>query len=120
MDDFEIRTAKKSDLPDLREMLIYLQECTERANPYTWEITEDGKNSLTEEIEERIEEGNSKALVAEGEQNVLGFASGKIKHQEKYRPEIWGQISRLFVKEEFRRNGIGRSLVEPKYTSFTL
>jgi len=51
-------------------------------------------------------------LVAVKEKEVIGFAYGEVSYRTTYTPNNIGQISIVYIREEFRRKGIGRQLVE--------
>lgn len=112
MDELEIKEANKSDIKILKDMMISLQELEENANSYVWRITDDGENSLKKEIGGRIEEEDSRILVAQKDGEILGFVSGEVKQQKEYKPKRYGFISSLFVEKEYRRKGIGTRLVK--------
>ena len=112
MNGFEVKEANKSEAEILRDMMISLRKHEEKANDYTWKITGRGEDLLMDEIEKMIEKHNCRIFVSKSSEEVLGFISGEVKEQKKYKPHFYGFISSLFVKKEYRRKGIAKALLQ--------
>lgn len=74
-----------------------------------------GEFSLKNLLEQNKETG--KILVAEEAGEVVGYASGWIKHIEEFEeltggPAINGMLDNLYVKPEYRKKGIATALVK--------
>ncbi len=107
-----IRDATLSDFDELFALRIDLQTHLERSNPRAWHITEEGKEKVKHELKEQISSENGRLKVALKERELIGFAYGEVFHRLEYKPKRIGQISLVFVKESYRRRGVGTLLVK--------
>lgn len=105
------RSATASDLDELLKLRLSLQRRVEASNPWIWRITEEGKNRLRQNIEQMVADGDSRLVVAEDEEGLVGFASGRVVHRADYLPQSVGFISMIYVQEQFRRRSVGSRLV---------
>ena len=106
-----IRSAERSDVEELVRLRLLFQRHMERSNPRVWQITKEGEAHLREEIEEMLAKEDGRMLVAVKDGAIVGFIYGEFSHRTTYTPNNIGRISVLYVKEGFRRRGIGRRLV---------
>ena len=111
MGDLTIRRAAASDLDGLLEMRLSLQRHVEASNPWIWRITEEGRRRLRQELEQMLEDGESRMVVAVKEGDLVGFAYGRIAHRKDYLPKSVGFISMVYVRENSRIQGVGSRLV---------
>lgn len=112
MKDLIVRSATTSDLDLLVELWLLMQKHMETSNPKIWRITEEGKNSLKERIEQMIADKDRKVFVVERGGDLLGFVYGQVSQRSEYSPQSVGHISTIYVRKEFRRRGIGSRLLE--------
>ena len=110
-EDLLIRRADRSDVEKLTKLMLLFQRHMEKSNPRVWRITEEGEAHLREEIEEMLAKEDGRMLVAVKDGAIVGFIYGKFSHRTTYTPNNIGRNSVLYVKERFRRRGIGRRLV---------
>lgn len=106
-----IRNATLSDFDALFALRVDLQKHLERLNPRIWHITEKGKETVKTELKEQISNENGCLKVALKRKELIGFAYGEVFHRLEYKPKHIGKISLVFVKEAFRRRGVGTLLI---------
>lgn len=111
MGDMLIRNAKRSDLEELVKLSVSFQRHMEASNPRVWRITEEGQAHLREETEQMLTNKDGRMIVAVKDGILAGFAYGEVFHRTTYTPNNIGRILRIYVREKFRRQGIGRRLV---------
>jgi ribosomal protein S18 acetylase RimI-like enzyme len=112
MADLLIRDAEMSDLDELVKLRLSFQRHMEASNPRVWRITEEGQKHLREETEQMLANKDGRMPVAVKNGVIAGFTYGEVSHRTAYLPSTIGQISIIYVLEEFRRHGLGRQLVE--------
>jgi len=112
MGDLLIRKAEKSDLDELAKLRLSFQHHMEASNPRVWRITKDGQNYLRKDTEQMLTKEDGKMIVAAKDGRLAGLAYGEVSHRTTYVPNTIGHISIVYVREEFRRQGIGKRLVE--------
>jgi len=110
--DMLIRNVETSDLEELVKLRLSFQHHMEASNPRVWRITEEGRSHLREDTEQKLINEEGRMLVAVTEKELVGFAYGEVSHRTTYTPNVIGQISIVYVREEFRRQGVGKQLVE--------
>ena len=111
MGDLTIRRANTSDLDGLLELRLSLQRHVEASNPWIWLITEEGKRRLKQKLEQMLEDGEGRMVVAVKEGDLVGFACGQVAHRADYQPKSVGFISMIYVQENSRMQGVGSFLV---------
>ena len=111
MVDLTIRRATTSEIDELLELRLSLQRHVEASNPWIWRITEEGRRRLKQELEQMLEDGESRMVVAVREGDLVGFGYGQVAHRTDYLPKSVGFISMVYVQENSRMQGIGSRLV---------
>ena len=90
-----------------------LQLCMEESNPRVWKITDEGRRTgLRKEAEEMLADADGRLIVAVRDGSIVGFAFGKVSCRTTYSPSVVGHISRVYIIEQSRRQGIGTQLVQ--------
>ena len=107
-----VRSATLSDVESIFEMRLMLQRHLVRSNPSIWRKTDVGKTQIKETLEQEIPHKDHQVLLAEVHGVIVGFAHGIVQHRTEYIPNDVGTIGTLYVKEGFRRRGIGRILIQ--------
>jgi len=112
MKPYSIRIAKESEIDCFVEMRLALQAHLEESNPELWRLSDEGKEQFKEKFTELISDPDAQMLLAiNDEEHAVGMAVGKIHRNPKCIPNISGSIEQLFVKEEYRRHGVGTEFV---------
>jgi len=112
MKPYSIRCAKESDIDCFVEMRLALQTHTEKSNPELWRLSDEGSGQLREGCIEFIFDPDVQVLLALNDEGyAVGMTVGRIHRKPQYIPDITGSIELLFVKEEYRRHGVGTELV---------
>lgn len=106
-----IREARKSDLDALVSLRVALQRHVEQSNPHLWQLTDEGETIMKKEVKTMLEEEGKSTIVAQTNEKLVGFACGNIQEHERYSPRRAGQIETIFVRNDWRRRGIGTQLV---------
>lgn len=106
-----IREAGPADRDELVEMRLLLQYHVEASNPRIWHTTEQGKQEITRDIEQMLSDESGRVMVAEMEGNIVGYTYGTVSHRTSYTPRSVGFINGIYVREPYRRRGIGTRLV---------
>jgi GNAT superfamily N-acetyltransferase len=118
MSDIVLRKADASSMEALREMSLLLQRHVEVANPKIWRLTSEGELGIRTTVENMLRDEDGLAVIAESEGVPVGFIHGSFRRRRDYEPETVGYINYIFVREGFRRRGIGRLLVREVSTFF--
>ena len=106
-----IRKARPTDREALAEMRLLMQHHMEASNPNIWRMTEEGRRSITKDIEQMLSDEEGRVLVAEEDETVVGFTYGRVVIRETYTPKTVGHIDTIYVEPAQRRQGIGSGLV---------
>lgn len=102
------RSATNNDLPQLTQ---FLEELVEAERPFDPTLV-DGK-IVYYDIQELILDKETEVLVAEYDNKVIGCGYGQIRAGKVYeKHEFFGYLGFIFVKPEFRGNGISRLLIK--------
>lgn len=112
MDNIKIRKAVSSDVEKIVELKLLGQKHFEKSNSLIWRITEEGRELLKQKVEDDLANNNIQALLAEAKDDVIGYVQGEVTSRNDYIPKIVGQISFVYVREQFRRKDVGRRLVK--------
>ncbi len=112
MDSLTIRRAASSDVERIVNLRLLAQEHFEKSNPLVWRITEDGKKLLKQKVVNDLADSNIRILLAEVDNDVVGYVQGEVTQRSEYLPRTVGQVSLIYVTERFRRKGIGRRLLK--------
>ena len=109
MTDVLIRKAKIDDLIIIQELNNGLFELEKENYDSTltrnWPLTEEGKEYFTDLI------NNSYVIVAELDNNIVGYLAGSINEKGSYEEVQYGEINNMFIKDKCRGLGIGKSLI---------
>lgn len=110
MNDLNIRKAKIGELKivqDLNSELFTSEGPRDKYMNHKWPY-EEGK----EYFSKRITDDGSVCLVAEINNQIVGYLAGTIMDVESWRPVKRTELENMFVKAEFRSQGVGAKLVE--------
>ena len=109
MNDIIIRKTTIEDLRIIQELNNSLFELEKENYDSTlikdWPLTEVGKEYFTDLI------NNSYVIVAELDNNIVGYLAGTINEKGSYEEVQYGEINNMFIKDEYRGLGIGNSLI---------
>jgi ribosomal protein S18 acetylase RimI-like enzyme len=112
------RRANPTDKEHITEMRLQLQRHVETSNPNIWHLTEEGKNKISQEVEDMLADERGTVLIAKQEGQPIGYIYGQISHRTHLTPGAVGFISGIYVKENHRRRGIGTTLVRELAKTF--
>lgn len=106
--NFNISKAMLNEIPEINDMLTDLIQ-DERKN-YDININENYK--VQEFYEKLIDNEDKIILVARDNDIILGYVYGFIQDNENLFNNKIAKLDALFVKEQYRGNGIARSLMK--------
>jgi ribosomal protein S18 acetylase RimI-like enzyme len=112
VDNLTIRRAASSDVERIIELRLLSQEHAEKSNPRIWQITEEGKKLLKQTVENDLANSNIQVLLAESDDEIIGYVQGEVTRRSDHTPKTVGQISLMYVVKQSRRKGVGRRLVK--------
>ena len=112
MKDLKIRKASLLDLNELVKMQLSLHSHLEKANPSIWRYAEEERKTLLrKELAMFLTDKNSLILLAEVDEEVVGFGHGMVDYKIDRIPNRVGIITTIYVQESYRRHSIGSGLV---------
>jgi ribosomal protein S18 acetylase RimI-like enzyme len=109
MNDVRIRTADLEDIGILVRLNIPLfHEDAGQRDPFTnlnWPETQ-GDEHFTE----RVTDKHSQCLLAETDDQVIGYLAGYVNEQTELRPIQVAELESMYVREDYRSQGVGTNL----------
>ena len=112
MVDFVIRKAEKNDYTDLLKLYRQVDEQHYQALPEIFEPPKNGCRSVSW-LEDRLQDTSYLLLVAEDQQQILGLIEVQIRQTDHplLKPKKYGHLCDIVVDLSWRRNGIGKALM---------
>ena len=113
--EVKIEEAKKEKINSILSLMTKLSDYHKKIDPKYYksgkEREESDKKRLIEHFSKKRK--NQKILVAKVKNKIVGFLIGGVEKSPPYCKENKiGVIHRAYIKENFRRKGIGKLLVE--------
>jgi ribosomal protein S18 acetylase RimI-like enzyme len=113
--EINIEEAKKNEMSSVLSLMTELSDYHKKIDPKYYksgkEREESDKKRLIEYFSKKRK--NQKILVAKVKNKIVGFLIGGIQKSHSYCKENKiGVIHRVYVKENFRKRGIGKLLIE--------
>ena len=111
---YMIREATQADYPGLCELFAEADTHHSQAVPHVFRSAS-GPARSPEYIADILASENSKLFVAECQRQVVGFVQVDIREAPDHpimTPRRYAKVDSLVVGKEFRRSGIGQSLME--------
>ena len=113
VDDIVIRSARISDcdvIGDLWEQLVLFHRELDESLPIA---VEDGGKLYADRIIDRLNDTQTRVLVADYNGRVVGFVLGVIIDlvPEMFIQQTGGFLADIYVHDDYRRRGIGQKLV---------
>ena len=109
MNNIFIRKASLDDLIAIQKLnnsLFNLEkENYDSTLVKNWPLSEEGKEYFSDLIK------NHYVIVAIFDNNIVGYLAGSIEEKGSYEEIQYGEINNMFIKEENRGLGIGKSLI---------
>lgn len=120
MNSVYITNADESDIKALVEMTLSLQNYMEKQNSDIWPFSSEAKNHLKNEFSFLILNSSARVLKAVSSKGqIIGMAVGKIRIHQHHLPKKSGVIENLYIREKFRRRGIGKRIVYEIFKYFS-
>jgi len=112
MSAWTIREAQESDLDQMVELRLALQDHMERRNSRIWRLSDQGRAEIREQLSQIFPDEDAIAFVAQDNGgDLVGMITGRVDMSDRYVPSTAGIIGLLFVSELWRRQGVGAGLV---------
>ena len=112
MSSWTIREAQESDVDQMLELRLALQDHMERRNSRIWRLSAQGREEIREQLTQIFPDEDAIAFVAQDDNgDLVGMITGRVDMSDRYVPATAGSIGLLFVSESWRRRGIGAGLV---------
>jgi len=120
MSDLKIRRAANVDVDRIVELRLLLQHHVEASNSLGWQITEEGKKLLKQNVKNNLAENDICVLLAEADGKIIGYVQGEVTSRSDYLPRTVGHVSLIYVMKKFRRKGVGKRLMQDLCKFFNL
>lgn len=120
MDDIVIRQATSADVEAIGQLWEKLVEYHRIVDSRLPVASENGDKLYARRILDRLDDTHTRILVAECDDQIIGFTLGVVVDlvPEMFQQEIGGFLADIFVEDAYRRQGVGRSLVDTLMTWF--
>ena len=110
--EIKIRKAKKNEIEELVKLNSLFIDYHRKLDNYFRHGSEVRK-SYNMYLSRIIKKRNVKILFAEIDKKIVGYLIGEIRKAKPFLvPKRIGNISEAFIKEEYRKEGIGSKMVE--------
>ena len=109
-----IRLALDTDAPRIGELWEEMVSYHEQFDESTFRAAENGAEMYQRRLLDRFGDPHSRVLVAEESGDIAAYASAMIADitTEMFQPLRCGLLMDIYVREPYRRRGLGRALVE--------
>ena len=109
-----IRLASADDAQRIGELWLEMVRFHRQFDPMLFNASEKGAEFYQQSIVSRLNDPNTRVLVAEEDGQVIGYVLGMIADimAEVFQPIRSGFLAVIYVQEDYRRRGIGKELVE--------
>ena len=109
---YSVREAGVEDAEAAGELVSALRAYACSLDWRLHRISDAGRDAAPEEIREDVEHADRRVLLVEHRNHgIIGVLKGAVHENPKRVPHTTGSLSRLYVRPEFRRRGLGRMLV---------
>jgi len=105
----KIRKATQNDLRKVQElnlMLFQWDSQFDNALNMEWTFGKVGESYFRDMIQ------NEFVVVAQAQDNVVGYLAGSLHNEKHYSTEIYAELDNMFVLEEWRKHGVGKALIQ--------
>ncbi len=111
--EYRTRVAEPEDLEVVQDLSVQLSEKEAEEFDDTIDPEWNKTGEAGDYFRERITNGRSFAVVAEKDEQVVGYAVGGIHESEEYRKNLdIAELESMYVLPEYRSHGIGTEFVE--------
>ena len=107
----KVRTATDRDKTALADLLGLLQEHLVQANPALWRSDLTDCAARASAVVQLLDADDTRVFVAEDQSQLVGCAVARVAVRPAGRPRVVGHILWAFVREVWRRQGVGTALV---------
>ena len=109
-----IRLATEDDAEQIGQLWAEMVAYHARFDALTFRPAENGAALYARNFVDRLGDGQTRVLVAERDGQIVGYVSGMVADitTDLFQPLRCGLLADIFVSADYRRQGIGRHLVE--------
>lgn len=109
-----IRLADVDDAQQISELWLEMVDYHHQFDPILFNASENGAEFYQQSIIGRLNDPNTRVLVAEENGEVVGYVLGMIADimASVFQPVRSGFLADIYVSSDYRRQGIGQELVE--------
>jgi len=109
-----IRLAQYDDTQRIGELWLEMVNYHRQFDDLIFNASEHGAEFYQQSIANRLSDPNTRILVAEEDGEVVGYVLGMIADimAEAFMPIRSGFLADIYVRSDYRRQGIGKELVE--------
>lgn len=114
MDDILVRRATAEDTVQIGELWEALVLFHHKLDPALPKAAKEGGKLYARSLAERVEDSHTGIFVAETNGKLVGFVLGVVADMipEMFEQKTGGFLADIFVDEQYRKQGVGRRLVE--------
>jgi ribosomal protein S18 acetylase RimI-like enzyme len=109
-----IRRAREQDLEAIVNLLVRNKRLNEEFDPMLT-VTGEIEDVARKYASEALKDPNSLVLVCEEGGRVVGFLKADVVDRLFYEPRREGVIREFYLLPEFRRRGVGRTMIEKAF-----
>ncbi len=118
-----IKKASIEELDKLTKILIKFKEAVKEFEQEKFRVLKNKKKPyevIKNSVEKKITNEKGLFLIAYEKDEIIGFINGILREFNHliYEPFIYGEIAQIWVKEEFRKNGISSALRDELFEWF--
>ncbi len=109
-----IREATINDLPQLLDLVLRLKRLNAEFDPLLKTLPDDELRRVAEEYIKTAIEDRSRylVLVADADGKIVGVLKADVRNRIFYVPRKEGYIIEFYVMPEYRRRGLGRTMID--------
>jgi len=114
-----VRTATKSDLPDLIDLWRGLMDYHQQLDPKLFPLKKNAKSIIKKFFIKNIKRNNALVLIAKDKTNPIGYLMGFIRdYPPVYVEDKIGYLSDGFIISDYRKKGIMKRMISQAKTFF--
>jgi ribosomal protein S18 acetylase RimI-like enzyme len=106
----KIEEAKRKDIKSIVELGKEMADFHQRVDDY-YVSGNEAENSFKKRLGEILSERGAKVLIAKAKNRILAYGIAFIEKPKTYiKPKKIGHLTDLYVREKYRKKGIGRQM----------
>lgn len=107
-----IRSAKKEDINEIFELAFNLHRQHSLYNEY-YSLKDNAKSLIQQYYSKLIQSNEHYFIVAIENEKIIGYAYASIGKRAPYYKEVkFGFFDEIYIKEKYRKKGIGKNMIK--------